>query len=270
MARWPLQRSSGTTTDELRIGPRQAIRDGLDFNYAASSPDGRWIAAADPDADAVSIYELSNPSNHFDLVSQPHIQFSTFSPDGHWVAAGNWKGSGVKVWNFESRGIACELPAPSTAWGFFSPDGRSLATCGANCDVWETGSWKRRYGLEPNSSEPHSPALAFSPDARMLAVVLEPAVVRLVVAETGELLADLEDPSSAKISYLRFSPDGARLYALQWDQQIQVWDLRRIREELRKIGLDWNSPPFPRLAARAEPSAKPLRISMAEAISPQP
>src|SRR5205807_6198041 len=80
---------------------------------------------------------------------------------------------------------------------------------------------------------------------RILAVLVEPKVVRLVAAETGELLADLEDSNSADLWYLRFSPDGAQLLALQWDQQVQVWDLRRIREELSKLGLDWDAPPFP-------------------------
>ena len=216
------------------------------------------------------MYQLSNPSNHFDLVSQPHIQFSAISPDGRWVAAGNWKGSGVKVWDFESKRVVRELPAPRNAWGVFSPDNRWLATSSATCAVWETGSWKRRYRLEPSRSEAHSPALAFSPDSRILALIHEPNVVRLVAAETGEVLADLEDSSSASLSYLRFSPDGASLFALQYDQQIQVWDLRRIREELRKLNLDWNAPPFPAEAAGSEPVAKPLRISIAETVSPEP
>jgi WD40 repeat protein len=270
LAHWPLERIAGTTTDELRLGPRQTIRDGLDFNYAALSADGKWVAAANYAAGAVSIYELSNPSNRFPLVSQPSIQFPDFSPDGRWVAAGNWKGADIKIWDFGSKSVVCELPALSSARGVFSPNGRWLATIESACNVWETGSWKHRYRLKPSGSQMHSLALAFSPDARMLAVILKPNVVRLVAAETGDLLADLEDPGSAIINYLRFSPDGAWLYALQWDQQIQVWDLRRIREELRKIGLDWDSPPFPRAAARPEPSAKPLRISMAEAVSPQP
>jgi serine/threonine protein kinase/WD40 repeat protein len=268
LARWPLRLNPGTTTDELRIGPRQAIREGLDLNYAALSKDGRWIAAANFGEDAVSIHELNNPSNHFDLVSQKHVQFPAFSPDGRWIAAGNWKGSGIKVWDFESRRIVQELPAASIAWSVFSPDGRSLATCSATCDVWDTDTWRRRYSLEPNRSEAHSPAMAFSPDARMLAVILEPNVVRLVAAETGERLANLEDPSSANISYLRFSSDGARLYALRWDQQIQVWDLRRIREELRKLKLDWNGPAIPPEATALRPSAKPLRISIVETNSP--
>jgi len=42
----------------------------------------------------------------------------------------------------------------------------------------------------------------------------------------GEVLANLVAPNAAKISYLRFSPDGSRLIALENQQQVQVWDLR--------------------------------------------
>src|SRR5947199_10205668 len=101
------------------------------------------------------------------------------------------------------------------------------------------------------------PTMAFSPDARVLSFLLEPKVVRLVVAETGELLIDLEDSNSADLWYLRFSPDGTRLYALQWDEQVQVWDLRRIRGELGKLGLDWNAPPVSARATAPKPAARP-------------
>ena len=109
---------------------------------------------------------------------------------------------------------------------------------------------------------------AFSPDAIMLAIMREPRVIQLIVAETGEALADLEAPNAGKISYLRFSPDGSRLFALEHDHQVQVWDLRRIREELRKLNLDWNAPPIPPESAGSEPVAKPLRISIAETVAP--
>ena len=111
---------------------------------------------------------------------------------------------------------------------------------------------------------------AFSPDAITLAIMRERNVIQLIVAETGEVLANLEAPGAPNISYLRFSPDGSRLFALEYDQQVQVWDLRRIREELRKLNLDWNAPPIPAEAAGSKPVVKLLRISIAETVSPEP
>ena len=81
LALWPISRSSGTIRDELRIGPRQAIRDGIEFNYAVLSFDGRWVFAANPVARAVSAYEVRCPTNWFLLVSQPRAQFPAVSPD---------------------------------------------------------------------------------------------------------------------------------------------------------------------------------------------
>jgi len=101
-------------TDELRIGPRQAIRDGEAFNFAALSMDGCWVAAADLGAAAVSIFDLGNPTNYFRLVSHPEIQFPAISPNGRWVAAGNFKGSGVK-----SMGVRIEASRLHAAGIFF-------------------------------------------------------------------------------------------------------------------------------------------------------
>ena len=76
------------------------------------------------------------------------------------------------------------------------------------------------------------------------------------------LLARLEAPRASNLYYLRFAPDGSQLFALEWDQQIQVWDLRRVHAELRKLGLDWNSPPFPQETASSRPDSEPLHISV--------
>ena len=238
LALWPMHRIPGTTTNELHIGPRQAIRDGIPFNYAALSADGRWAAAANPNSEAVSIYEVGNPSNGFSLVSQPGAQCPAISPDGRWVAVGNWKGSGVKVWDFASQQVVCSLPTPASAWVRFSPDNRWLAVGGASCDLWETGSWKLQHTIRRPRFESPTP-LAFSPDCRTLAIGVEAGTVKLLVVPSGEVVANLEAPGLSVISYLHFSPDGSRLLASEWEQQVQVWDLRRMRAELRKLNLDF-------------------------------
>jgi eukaryotic-like serine/threonine-protein kinase len=261
LARWPMRRIPGAMKDELRIGPRQPLQDGLGFNYAALSLDGRWVAAAYPEAGAVSIYDVRVPTNHFNLDFQPRITYPSISPDGRWVAAGNFKTSGVKVWDFQSTHLVCNLPTPSSAWPTFSPDNRWLAVGGSTLDLVATGSWKRKYSLAHGRSD--SPmALAFSPDSRTLAMAAEPGIVRLIAVDTGETLANLEAPGVPITVYLRFSADGSQLFALDWDQQVQVWDLRRIRVELRHLNLDWTGPPIPTETAPANPPAKPLQISL--------
>jgi hypothetical protein len=94
----------------------------------------------------------------------------------------------------------------------------------------------------------------------MLAVAVGPGIVRLVATDNGEALANLEAPGAALITYLRFSADGSQLFVLDWDQQLQVWDLRRIRAELRKLNLDWSTLPIPAEPASPSPRVRPLRI----------
>jgi WD40 repeat protein len=245
---WPIRKTPGPT-NQIQIGPRQTIQDRLPFNYAALSADGRWVAAGNPLQEAVSIFEVRNPSNRFSLGRQPGAQYPAISPDGRWVAVGNWKGSGVKVWDFASRQILCTLPAPSCTWVAFSPNNRWLAVGGVGCDLWETGSWKLQHTIRRSRVESQT-AMAFSPDGRTLALGLERNSVRLVAVPTWEVLADLEAPGISSIWYVHFSRDGSRLFASEWEQQVQVWDLRQMRAELRKLKLDWNAPPIP-----DEPSA---------------
>jgi WD40 repeat protein len=265
LARWPISRISGPTREEVRIGPRQPIREGLDFGSAALTWDDRWVAAANGPAGAIAIYEVRHPENRFALVSHPRTSFPAISPDGRWVASGTWKGSGVRVWGFESRQVVRDLPSPASVRVAFSPDSRWLVMSGSSYDCWEVGSWKRTYTIPRTGQETVLGSMAFSPDNRTLAVTSDHNVIQLVVPETGEFLARLEAPRAANLYSLRFSPDSSQLFALEWDQQVQIWDLRRIRRELQTIKLDWNSPRFPEPGPSSQPAAKPLEISIAEA-----
>ena len=56
--------------------------------------------------------------------------------------------------------------------------------------------------------------VAFSPDQKLLAMELSPAVIHLVDAATGRTVAKLEDPRSDRAQWLGFTPDGARLVTI--------------------------------------------------------
>jgi WD40 repeat protein len=262
LARWPIHRVLGRGTNEVRFGPRQTIQEGLDFSSAALSPDDCWVAAANGQAGAISTYGIRYPTNRFALVPHPATAFPAISRDGKWVASGTWKGSGVRVWEFESRRVVCDLPTSPSVRVSFSPDNRWLVTGGASYDIWEVGSWKRKYTLSRDRSEVTLGSMAFSPDGQTLALARSSGIVDLVIPGTGELLARLEAPRSSNLYYLRFAPDGSQLFALEWDQQIQVWDLRRVRAELGKLGLDWNSPPFPEATSGSKLDSTPIEISV--------
>ena len=87
--------------------------------------------------------------------------------------------------------------------------------------------------------------VAFSRDGKTLAGAHSQKVVRLFNAATGERLADLEPPNPWIVTALSFSPDGTQLAVCEGREALHLWDLRYIREELTKMGLDWDLPPYP-------------------------
>jgi WD40 repeat protein len=137
----------------------------------------------------------------------------------------------------------------------FSPNGRWLATstAGLGGKLWEVGTWRavRDFGLN---------WFAFSPDSRFLAVGERHGVVRLCEAETGREIARLTAPESIGHVPWLFSPDGAHLLTLHGENKgLYVWDLRRIREQLAVLGLDWDQPPYQPAAPRPP---TPLRVKV--------
>jgi hypothetical protein len=79
-----------------------------------------------------------------------------------------------------------------------------------------------------------------------LALETGQGVVRLVDPDTGREYARLEDPNQDRCrGYPAFSPDGTKLIVIGETQSLHVWDLRAIREELAKLDLDWDAPPYP-------------------------
>ncbi|HLH56681.1 MAG TPA: serine/threonine-protein kinase [Verrucomicrobiae bacterium] len=263
LALWPIERQMGQAANLVRFGPRQTIRRGLDFRSGTLSSDDRWVAVANNTGASIAFYEILNPTNAFALASHPATAYPSISQNGKWAASGTWKGSGVRVWDLQTRRFVCDLPTSDSARVCFSPDNRWLVTGGTNYGVWAIGSWKLKYSLTRlNPADPEG-SIAFSDDAQVLAVVRSPGVIDLVVPASGELLARLEAPRTSNLKGLRFSRDGGRLFALEWDQQVQVWDLQQMRAELFKLGLDWNAPPFPRDPLRSQPQVGPIVFSLA-------
>jgi len=63
--------------------------------------------------------------------------------------------------------------------------------------------------------------------------------VRLMDLKTGREYTTFEMPEPQVIRTLAFSPDGGLLAVAGQTQVIHVWNLRRIRQELAELKLDW-------------------------------
>ncbi len=170
------------------------------------------------------------------------------SPDGHWIAMGrNSAGRAATVWDATTGKIVHQFTGDAGHLTF-SPDGRRLLSVGPRAwGVVETGSWKRLW------THPRAPlvekvgAAAYSADGAMLACTHAVDTIELVAPETGEHLATISGPTTIEISGLRFSTDGLTL-AAAGQGEIHVWDLRALRGDLAKLGLDWPMAPRPSTA----------------------
>lgn len=149
------------------------------------------------------------------------------SPDGRWVACSDdfhWAevfeaatGKSLRTW---SAGPPNQCS--------FSPDGRWLITGLDNGRVYATDTWEPDPQLGPG--EPSAAT------AELVVLAQTNGIYRLVELATGRELAQLEDPEQTARPAV-FTPDASKLIVAATNG-LTVWDLRRIRTELAKLGLD--------------------------------
>ncbi len=109
--------------------------------------------------------------------------------------------------------------------------------------------------------------VAFSPDGKLMALEMAPAVIHLKEVATGRTVAKLEDPHGDRAGWMGFTPDGTQLVvAAPYARAIHVWDLRAIRVRLKAMRLDWSWPEIPPAAKADEPgqrfSERPWKIQI--------
>jgi glucose/arabinose dehydrogenase len=76
-----------------------------------------------------------------------------------------------------------------------------------------------------------------------LAVETGAGVVRLLDPASGQEFARLKNPYQEQAYRIFFSPDGALLVTVGSESYpLRVWDLRKIRDQLAEMDLDWDLP----------------------------
>jgi WD40 repeat protein len=112
-----------------------------------------------------------------------------------------------------------------TVYGLdFSPDGKTLATCGYDRLV---RLWDAATGKDVRTLKDHSDAVygvAFSPDGKLLATGAADRSVKVWDATTGARLHTLGE-STDWVYAVAWSPDGRHLAAAGVDKSIRVWEL---------------------------------------------
>ncbi|MFL5327606.1 MAG: protein kinase domain-containing protein [Gemmataceae bacterium] len=256
---WPIQ-PDPDRSEVLRIGPPGEIAPGLGSQvsfYGRFSSDGRTLAI--PNGRVTIVIHRDHPERRIKLGPQYDLRFCAISPDGRLVATcSHWsdgRNKSTTIWNAETGEQVRELPLEDSTQPLFSPDGRWLVTVNTSgTKFWDVTTWECVRQFDPAS-------FAFSPDSRMFALGDISGGIRLVETETGHEIARLT--SHENMSVGQFAPDGTRLIIYGANRKtLYVWDLGKIRQQLKALGLDWEWPEF----AQAEPVGPAPRYRKVELI----
>jgi serine/threonine protein kinase/WD40 repeat protein len=262
LMRWPI--IAERDGQALRVGPGTVVRptsapsQSLRID-AAGRGDWLLLSAGDGGLDLVPLAKQHGASHLGTRQGEEGFCDVALSPDSRWAVSAAHIGDPVtgedviRIWDVAQGAVVRSYHLPPGQWpgAAFSPNGRWLLT-GIRSEFCfrEVGSWevKARLPREPRSIHCR---VAFSGDGQLLA--LGQGFNRIELREAGTLrhLATLELPGQAMLSGLSLSPDGTRLAAaINW-KLIALWDLRRLRQELAALDLDWELPSYPPAAPAA-------------------
>lgn len=244
---WSLETGPDGIRRALPNVPPRALGsgEGMRSTRGAWDATGTHVMLADRFGTHATVFDLAKSADVARIGPHPRLNQFPISPDGRWVATATWKGKDVKVWEVATGRLVWQTPCDS-AFVAFSPDGRWLAVMkfpGRECRLIRVGSWAQGALIRVGSE--FVGAMAFARDARLFAID-DGGRVRLVDPETGREIATVDSGAgiSAHFYCLALSPDGTQLAAGR-DHIIHLWNLRRIREELDAINLDWEAPRYP-------------------------
>jgi serine/threonine protein kinase/WD40 repeat protein len=209
----------------------------------ASDRAGRTLAIVGQNEGQVMVLDLATKSTRLLPDHDPMADFIALSSDGKWLATSGWHSDRAQLWNLESSKLVKDWVVGLETKVAFTPDNLELILeRGTQFQFLKVGTLenshqlKREIGLYPGN-------VAFSPDGKLMAVEIAPAVIHLKEVSTGRTVAQFEDPFGDRSNMILFTHEGTKLIVLStYASAVHIWDLRAIRSRLKPLGLDWDWP----------------------------
>jgi serine/threonine protein kinase/WD40 repeat protein len=258
VVRWPMHKS--VSGGELLMSQPEVLSQSRHHRThfpLAVSRNGLKLACVI--GEQVEIIDWRQPSGPAVLKHGSSVEHVSINSDGTLVVTA---GGGFKVWDVERRQPVFESARFGYPFSSFSPDDRWLILStrgvgggvgGGSHQIYTVKDWQLVKEV-PMDFGPWS-ASAFAPDGRLVALRVTESAIRLLETGSWTEIATLEAPTQDPFSWFTFSRDGSLLAVACDRHTAQLWNLRAIREQLARIGLDWNHPPYPpeKMAAMPAP-----------------
>jgi WD40 repeat protein len=152
----------------------------------------------------------------------------------------------LQAWGFSgdhAQRLDWNLATDTVAPIALSPDGRTLAAGERTGGVMliDTATAAVRYRLTPDDvTDSQVTALTFNPTGQELAVGNKQGQIRLwrLGTTSGSTIAQLPAHRGA-VSILTFDGASSRIASAGEDKSVVVWDVDRLRAELKRVDLAW-------------------------------
>jgi WD40 repeat protein len=236
----------------LTLGPPQNLDQQLPVRgTTVFSANGCWALVDDRQHREIVSLALDDAMQQCRIPTAKQVAMA-ISNDGRWIATGanGDAKTSTAIWQRETGRLMKELPAADVRGEHvalaFTPDSQRLVTStNEGVRVWDVETWYELLALTraPSGSRPVPAAVAA--DGSLLACSLSPEIVQLFDLKTMREVTRLSSSNVQPIDTLRFSLDGGSLAAGREDATINVWNLRGVRQQLGRLGLDWNLPEIP-------------------------
>jgi WD40 repeat protein len=193
----------------------------------AFAPDSKLLATASADG-TVKVWSVALQKELFTLAGHSDsVQRVAFQPNGQQLMSVSLDGS-ARAWSLRFA------PAEGATFVAWSPDGRLLASAGADgAQIWDALSGQQVGLLAAHSADVSG--LAWSPDGRHFATASLDSTVNIW---DGSSLLNAAQPLRTLVGHndavgrIAWSPDGRTLATASDDLTIRVWDVEQGTEQL--------------------------------------